>query len=244
MPGLLDPAAPISNPFGLSDAAQFLQTVSDLGTALVLLGALAAILSLVLRLRRARGVERQQIKLLVPALAVYVAAQAAVVYTVSRSWEGFSSATNLTFVLQSFASVLVAVAAGVAILRHHLFDIDLIIRRTLVYAVVTATLGAIYLGAVVLLQGLFVRLTGQESTLAVVASTLAIAALFRPLRNRVQRLVDHRFYRARYDAQLVLERFATRAQRDADIDALAADLLGTVDETLKPERVTLWLVRR
>ncbi|HEU5101867.1 MAG TPA: hypothetical protein VFU22_22755 [Roseiflexaceae bacterium] len=244
LPVPLDPSMLIINPLGLPEAAGFLQRASDLGAALVILGSLATILSLLLRLRRARGVERQQVKLLIPALVVYMAAQIAVIYTVSRPWEGFSPATNLAFIAQVLGSLLVAGAAGVAILRHHLFDIDLIIRRTLVYAIVTATLGAIYFGAVVLLQALFVRLTGQESALAVVASTLAIAALFQPLRRGVQAIVDRRFDRTRYDARLVLEQFAVRAQREADLDTLSTDLLATVDEALKPEQVTLWLTRR
>jgi hypothetical protein len=244
LPMPLDPSVPIMNPLGLAGAAPLLQRASGLGAALVILGSLAIIVSLLMRLRRARGIERQQVKLLIPALAVYMAAQIAVIYTVSRPWEGFSPATNLAFIAQVLGSLLVAGAAGVAILRHHLFDIDLIIRRTLVYAVVTATLGAIYFGAVVALQSLFVRLTGQESALAVVASTLAIAGLFQPLRRGVQAIVDRRFDRTRYDARLVLEQFAARAQREADLDTLSADLVATVDEALKPEQVTLWLTRR
>jgi hypothetical protein len=243
IPGQLDPSLPIANPIGLAGRTALLERISIIGGILTMAGALATALALILRLRRARGVERQQVKLLIPALAVYMAAQIAVIYTVSRPWEGFSSAINAAFVLQALSAVLVAVAAGVAILRHHLFDIDLIIRRTLVYAVVTTTLGAIYLVAVVALQTLFVRLTGQESALAVVASTLAVAALFQPLRRRVQATVDRRFDRSRYDARLVLAQFTARAQREADLDTVSADLLATVDETLKPEQVTLWLAR-
>ena len=149
----------------------------------------------------------------------------------------------LLWMLFGLTFILVPAAIGVAILRYRLWDIDVIIRRTLAYAVVTGVLGALYLGGVVTLQALFVRLTGQESALAVVASTLAIAALFRPLRARVQRLIDRRFDRTRYDARLVLERFAARAQREAELDPLAADLLATVDEALKPEHVTLWMRR-
>jgi hypothetical protein len=144
----------------------------------------------------------------------------------------------------ALAAALVAVAAGIAILRHHLFDIDLIIRRTLVYAILTGVLGLIYLLTIITLQALFVRLTGQGNTLAVVASTLAIAALFGPLRGWVQGQVDRRFDRTHYDARLVLEQFAARAQQEADLDALSADLLVTVDEALKPSEVRLWLVRR
>lgn len=131
---------------------------------------------------------------------------------------------------------------GIAIMRYRLFDIAVIIRRTLVYSLLTLTLGVTYLIGVVALQALFVRLTGQESALAVVASTLAIAALFGPLRRRVQAIIDRRFFRRKYDAQQVLQQFAQRVQQQADIDALAADIVGVVHETMQPERVTLWLV--
>jgi hypothetical protein len=133
---------------------------------------------------------------------------------------------------------------GIAILGYRLFDIELIIRRTLVYSVLTLALAATYLLSVVVLQSLFVQLTGQENTLAVVASTLGIAALFGPLRAGVQATIDRRFFRKKYDARLVLEQFAIRAKREAELDALSADLLATVDEALKPEQVTLWLARK
>jgi hypothetical protein len=150
----------------------------------------------------------------------------------------------LTPVLYLIFTLLTPVSLGIAITRYRLFDIDVVIRRTLLYATLTLTLGATYLLSVVALQALFVRLTGAESTLAVVASTLAIAALFQPLRRRVQAFIDRRFFRRKYDAQLVLERFASRAQHEAELDTLAADVLGVVRETIEPERARLWLVRR
>ncbi|NJM07561.1 hypothetical protein HC891_17325 [Candidatus Gracilibacteria bacterium] len=139
---------------------------------------------------------------------------------------------------------LLPVCLAVAITRYRLFDIAVIIRRTLVYSTLTLVLGATYFVGVVALQALFVRLTGQESTLAVVASTLGIAALFGPLRRRVQAFIDRRFFRRKYDAQQVLANFAARAQREADLDTVSADLLATVQETLEPEQVQLWLMRR
>jgi hypothetical protein len=235
LPGPLAQSVTITNPLGLSGAAPFLQLSANLGSGMLLLGMLGAVLSVLTRLRRAQGIERQQVKWFASALVLNLATSTLFFYSVQLP---------LIDVLQALAGALVAVAAGIAILRHHLFDIDLIIRRTLVYAVVSATLASIYFGAVVTLQALFVRLTGQESTVAVVASTLAIAALFGPLRAWVQAQVDRRFDRTRYDARLVLEQFAARAQREAELDALSADLLATVDETLKPERATLWLKRR
>ncbi len=134
------------------------------------------------------------------------------------------------------------VSMGIAILRYRLFDIEIIIRRTLLYAALTLTLGTTYFIGVVLLQALFVRLTGQESALAVVASTLAIAALFGPLRRRVQAIIDRRFFRRKYDARQVLEQFATRAQQQADLDALAGDILQVVQETVQPEQAHIWLI--
>jgi len=133
---------------------------------------------------------------------------------------------------------------GIAITRYRLFDIDVIIRRTLAYTVLTLSLAAIYFIGVVALQALFVRLTGAESTLAVVASTLAIAALFQPLRRRVQTIIDRRFFRRKYDAQQVLEQFARRAQQEEELDAISADLVRTVREALEPVGVTLWLRKR
>jgi len=211
MPGPLDPAVPIANPVGLVGAAALLQRISDLGTALQLIGTFAAVLSLILRLRRARGVERQQVKLLVSALVVYLAAQSVIILAVARSWQGLTAAADLSFVLQSLASVLVAVAAGVAILRYRLWDIDIIIRRTLVYGALTLTLGLVYVGCILLSRTLVAPYIGG-SELAIVASTLAIAALFNPLRRRIQNLIDKRFYRRKYNAAKVLAAFGTTAR--------------------------------
>jgi hypothetical protein len=243
IPGQLDPGQPIVNPIGLTGRTTLLERISTIGGALTTAGALATALALILRLRRARGVERQQIKLLGAALVVYVAGIVAVAVTAPQvPGVSPSPAANAAFVFQAMSGVLVAVAAGVAILRHHLFDIDLIVRRTLVYTLLT--LGGAYFLCVIALQALFVRLTGQENALAVVASTLSIAVLFQPLRRWVQVAVDRRFDRTRYDARLVLAQFAARAQQQAELDAIAGDLLATVDETLKPEQATLWLMWR
>jgi hypothetical protein len=129
----------------------------------------------------------------------------------------------------------------VAVLRSHLFDIDVLINRTLVYGSLTAMLIGLYFGGILVLQRLFIVLTGEESTLAVVASTLVIAALFNPLRRRTQSFIDRRFYRNKYDAAKTLEAFSATLRNETDLDALGDDLVGVVRETMRPVHVTLWL---
>ena len=190
--------------------------------------ALSAV-SLALRLRRATGVERQQLKWFVYAVALF-----AVVFPPSVFV--FGDGRLIVFLLP-----LVPAAAGIAILRHRLFDIDVVINRTLVYGVLTAVLAAVYFATVVASQYVFRAFTGQESQLAIVASTLAIAALFVPLRRRVQGFVDRRFYRRKYDAAKTLQSFSTKLRDETDLGALNDELVGVVRETMQPAHVGFWL---
>ena len=139
--------------------------------------------------------------------------------------------------------VLLPLSIGIAILRYRLWDIDIIIRRTLIYSIITAILALFYFGAVIVLQQFFRSLTGAGDDLAIIVSTLAIAALFNPLRNRVQSSIDHRFYRSKYDAQQVLARFAQTARDEVELEKLTYELLRVVDETMQPSSVSLWLRR-
>jgi hypothetical protein len=130
---------------------------------------------------------------------------------------------------------------GITILRYHLYDIDVVINRTLVYGSLTATLVALSFGGIVVFQRVFVALTGQKSTLAVVASTLLIAALFTPLRRCIESFIDRRFYRSKYDATKTLEAFSATLRNETDLDALSDDLVGVVRETMQPTHVSIWL---
>jgi hypothetical protein len=147
----------------------------------------------------------------------------------------------LSMLLMDVFVLLIPLSIGVAVLRSRLFDIDIIINRTLVYGSLTAMLVGVYVGSIVVLQALLRALTGQESQLAIVASTLAVAALFYSLRRRIQSFIDRRFYRSKYDAAKTLEAFSAKLRDETDLDALSDDLVGVVRETMQPAHVSLWL---
>jgi hypothetical protein len=146
-------------------------------------------------------------------------------------------------VVSNVALLGLPVFTGIAIVKHHLYDIDLLINRTLVYGLLTTMLVAVYVGGIVLSQRVFVGLIGQEELpqLAIVASTLMIAALFAPLRRRIQAIIDRRFYRRKYDAAKMLSAFNARLRDETDLGTLSDDLVGVVKETMQPEHITLWL---
>ncbi len=193
----------------------------------------ASVASLFVRYRNAQAIEREQIKWLLYAGAFFAVTYALTFFLtpVDESQSGWG---NLWFVL---SILLIPIAIAIAILRYRLYDIDVIIRKTLVYGLLTALLAFVYFGSIVLLQTLFDRLTGQQSPIIIVLSTLLIAALFTPLRRRVQDVIDRRFFRKKYDAAQVLADFARHARDETDLDSLTAELARVVGETMQPERV-------
>ncbi len=221
----------IDNPIGIEGLAHVedLPVFGVLG-GLFAVGAVGALASVVVRFRRARGIERQQIKWFVYPVALIP------IISVGDYLPGIIS--NVAF---GVALIGLPTAIGIAVLRYRLYDIDIIINRTLVYGALTASLAFVYVGSVVSLQYIFRALTGQESQLAVVASTLVIAALFNPLRRRVQAFVDRRFYRRKYDAAKTLEAFSAKLRQETDLDALNDELVAVVGATMRPEHVSLWL---
>jgi hypothetical protein len=225
----------VNHPLGIEGPTD---TINPVETILYIL-ALVAAASLLVRLRSAKGEERQQVKWFAYA-ALMLAASTTLTYVVFETmslgwlwWVGFVPAI--------VGIVGLPVAVGIAIMKYHLYNIDLIINRTLVYGLLTAVLALTYLGGVVLLQELFRTLSAQKSQLGVVASTLVIAALFNPLRHRIQGFIDRSFYRRKYDAAKTLEAFSAKLRTETDLDALNDDMIEVVEETMQPAYVSLWL---
>jgi hypothetical protein len=188
--------------------------------------------------------QRQQTKWVVFGVAVAIAGALTTIFTVGASVDLPPEEVGpkmLSMLLMDTFMLFIPLSIGVAVLRARLFDIDVVINRTLVYGSLTVTLVALYFGGIVVLQSVFVVLTGQQSTLAVVASTLLIAALFNPLRRRIQSFIDRRFYRRKYDARKTLEAFSVKLRDETDLQTLNNDLVGVVRETMQPAHVFLWL---
>jgi hypothetical protein len=238
---------------GTYTSYEFLAALYVLGMSLLAASTLAALFSLILRLKRAGADERQQLKwFLFAAVPAVVCLSIVLLQDMLYSLTSdllFGSTVELLpwevwdFIIYvaMFALLIVPVFTYTAILKYRLYDIDIIINRALVYGSLTAMLVALYIGGIVVLQRVFVALTGQKSTLAVVASTLLIAALFTPLRRRIQAFIDRRFYRRKYDARKILGAFSATLRDATDLDALSDDLVGVVGETMQPAHVSLWL---
>jgi hypothetical protein len=218
----------VTNPFGVAGASSVLSALGIFGLLLLGIFFLSSLASLLLRFLHAKGEERQQLKWFASAGVVVVVAIAV--------W------SPDTAILSYLAILGLAVAVGIAILKYRLYEIDIIIRRTLIYSILTASLIFVYFLSVILLQRIFALLTGQsQSELVTVLSTLAIAALFIPLRNRIQDVIDRRLYRKKYDSQKVLQKFGEKVRDETDLDKLAGSLIEVVNETMQPTSMTVWL---
>jgi hypothetical protein len=211
--------------------------VDFIAVPMLFVAGLGAVISVLVRFRRARGDERQQIK--------WFASAAALSLVWNIVFGQYTRGLPEAIVALSFLLVIpsVPIATGIAILRYRLYDIDRIINRTLVYGLLTAILGGVYFGGVTVTQALLRTLTSQEQLpqLVVVASTLVIAALFNPLRRRIQSFIDRSFYRSKYDAAKTLEGFSMKLRDETDLEAVGDDLVGVVRETMQPAHVSLWL---
>jgi hypothetical protein len=232
----------IGNPFGL-EGFPWLSDAANVSFPLLALCILASVVSLVLRYRRSRDEEREQIKWIAFAASVVgllflTGLVISLIYgSKPPSW------TRLLDTMTALSYTGVPIAVGFAVLKYRLYDIDVIINRTLVYGSLTAMLALVYFGGVTAAQAIFRTLTGQEQQpqLAIVVSTLVIAALFNPLRRRIQSFIDRRFYRKKYDARKTLEGFSARLRDETNLGALSDELVAVVRETMQPVHVSLWL---
>jgi hypothetical protein len=236
------PTPGLTNPLALESAQPVLEAALGVLLPLFALCFVACAVGLVRRFRRSRGVERQQLKWLATAGAVVASVflisivMSAVAAPAGREPAWLLVLNQLSFLLWA----LLPISIGIAILRHGLYSIDVVINRALVYGSLTASLALAYLGSVLLLQLVLSPLTDQ-SDLAVAVSTLAVAAVFRPARARIQDVVDRRFYRGRYDAARTLESFSERLRHEVDLESVSADMRDVVQQTVQPIHVSLWL---
>jgi hypothetical protein len=238
------PSAP-ANPLFVPGAQAVNEVVTMIYIVFVLPLIAGVFLSPLLRYRHANFVQRQQIKWFAWWSAIIFAPYLVFYFTLLLT---YPEASDVPPVLEAMRGVLVGLVGfcppiiiAFSILRYRLFDIDVVIRKTLVYSTLTALLALVFFGSVILLQRVFEAVTGQQSQLAIVLSTLAIAAIFNPLRTRIQAIIDRRFYRKKYDAQQVLAQFAITARDETDMYALTAELARVVQETLEPAEVKVWL---
>jgi hypothetical protein len=227
MPGRMWNFSFATNPVAIEGAADGLRLMGDIATLFAVISGILSASALIARFRRSRGDERQQLKWFAYSGALLIL--------------GLPSINSVAVPLAIATQAGIPIAAGIAILKYRLYNIDIIIRRTLIYGALTAALVLSYFGTVVLLEGLFRGLMGQGNAPAITVSTLTIAALFNPLRRGIQNAVDRRFYRRKYDAVRVLSNFGASLRDEVDRDRLAAALLQVVEETMQPAHMSLWL---
>jgi hypothetical protein len=236
----IDPSlANVRNPLGVLVANDLFDRLANFCTLPLFATSIACIVAVVLRFRRARGVERQQLKWFTYGMTLSLLMLIVIVILVF-----FSNGNGAAGTLFYLAVVGIPISAGIAILRYRLYDIDILINRTLVYGLLTAILAALYFGLVLGLQFLFDRIMGPataNSPLILVGSTLAIAALFQPLRRNIQDIIDHRFYRRKYDAKRIVANFSATLREEVDLVQLSEQLLAVAQETMQPTHVSLWL---
>jgi hypothetical protein len=239
-PGPLYTFEEIDNPLGIDGAGGVLEAVREIGSVSVSVLLVLAGVSLVVRFRRAEATERRRIKWLAvgAASAVLLVMAFAVLELATETDRGAGEV--VTSVLALLSLMVIPLTVAIAMLRDRLYDVDVVINRTLVYGALTAALVGTYVGVVLLLQLALEPLT-EDSGLAIAGSTLAVAGLVRPLRGRIQAIVDRRFYRHRYDAARTLQSFGTRLRDQVELDTLSAELREVVAETMHPAHVSLWL---
>ncbi|MDQ4074702.1 MAG: hypothetical protein M3220_00495 [Chloroflexota bacterium] len=236
-PGEIEGFPGVINPLRVEVLHPMVELLDAATIGMWLIVVLLAAASIVMRLRRSTGDERQQMKWL-----AYMVVTWFIIVLISTVLAGATGPVVFWIeVLLSLAFAGIPLAAGVAVMRYRLYDIDILINRTLVYGALTAMLALLYFGSVVLFQSLFRTLASHSSQLAIVASTLAIAVLFNPLHQRIQAFIDRRFYRRKYDAQKTLAAFATTVRNEVELERLTGELLLVIEETLQPAHISLWL---
>jgi hypothetical protein len=230
------PLQSVHNPIAVSGAWETAISAAQAVTVpLTIVAFVGGVTAMVLRFRRSAGVERQQLKWVVAGVLIWsvvFAASIALAAAGAGSYDAFAFALSI---------VLFPAVMGLAILRYRLYDIDLVIRRTLVYTCLIAVLGAVYLGGIALLGSLSLSVTGQSGEVAVTVTTLVVALAFQPLRRRIQRAIDRRFSRTTVDAETAMRAFSGRLREEIDLDALCGELLGVVEHTFQPRQASLWV---
>jgi hypothetical protein len=231
--------AAFQNPLGISGTSALFDHFNTFVNLFLFATAVACIASVFVRFRRARGDERQQLKWLAYGTVLSLLVIVAIIVSIFTNVDlGFLSSALFYLPL-----LIISISAGIAIMRYRLYNIDILINRTLVYGVLTALLALIYFGLVFILQALVRALTGQisQTPLVIVGSTLVIAAIFQPLRRRIQQVIDRRFYRRKYDAARTVEAFSATLRNEVDLNQLREHLISVVQETMQPAHVSLWL---